>query len=142
MIHTDAFAAKARFAEDDQLLPGRDHLLDVMEDEPTTDKGLAQRGRVLLFKSRLKNLFPASESAELRFHDFAAQANGLVAFLARELRKLMPVFVAPRKVSEQITHGLKAEALQREQPRTRNPVEISQGLRNFDHGVEQEERSA
>jgi hypothetical protein len=54
----------------------------------------------------------------------------------------MPVFVAPRKVSDQITHGLKAEALQREQPRTRNPVEISQGLRNFDHGVEQEERSA
>src|SRR5262249_15784097 len=42
MIHADAVAAKLRLSENDELLAGRYHFLDVVQIEPATNQRLAQ----------------------------------------------------------------------------------------------------
>src|ERR1700693_2319146 len=48
MIHANALPAQSRFAENDELLSGLDHFLDVMQIEPATDERLAQGVRIRL----------------------------------------------------------------------------------------------
>ncbi len=98
MIHAKALAAKLRLPENHQLLTGGDHFLDVMQIEPATDQRLTQRVRVRFLQCGFEDFFPAAESAQRGFDYFAGQTNRRVAFFAREPRKLMSIFVTPRKV--------------------------------------------
>src|SRR5439155_4401611 len=112
-------------------LTGCDHFLHVMQIEPAADERLAERVRIRLLQCRFENLFPAAKPAQRSLRDLAAQTNRSVAFLARKLRKLMPIFVASWIMREQIFHCLEAEPAQREQARARDPIEFSQRFRHF-----------
>src|SRR3981081_3679700 len=92
MVHAKAFAAQLRFAENNQLLAGRDHLLHVMQIEPAQRQGLAERLRFCFLHGRLKNLLPGAEAKDRRFGPFAAQTDRGIALLAWELWKLMSIF--------------------------------------------------
>ena len=46
MIHANTVPTQSRLAENDKLLAGGDHFLDVMQIEPATDERLAQRVRI------------------------------------------------------------------------------------------------
>src|SRR4051794_22046814 len=81
MIHAHPFAAQTRFAEHDQLLASGDHLLDVMEIEPSADQRLAQRGGVTLLEGRFENLLPTAKASYLSFDDFAAKTHRRVALV-------------------------------------------------------------
>jgi hypothetical protein len=43
MIHANPLPAQSRLAENDELLAGSDHFLDVMQIEPATDQRLTER---------------------------------------------------------------------------------------------------
>src|SRR6266404_6387900 len=102
MIHAKTFPAQLRFAENNQLLAGRDHLLDVMQIKPAQRQRLAKHVRVWFLQRRLKNFLPAAEAKNPRLGHFTAQTDRRIAFLAWELRKLMSIFVASRIMREQI----------------------------------------
>src|SRR3954462_14417042 len=127
MIHAKALAAKLRFAENDQLLLGADHFLDVMQIEPAKDQRLAERIRVRLLERRFKNSATAKPT-ERCLDDMTGQTKRFVGFLAREFRKLMAIFVASRIMREQIFHRRDAESAQGEKFRTRYPVDFLERL--------------
>ena len=98
MLHADALPAEARFAEDNQPLSGHDHFLDVMQVEPAADKRLAEGVRFAFLQRDFEDLLPTPKALELRLDHFAAEANRLLALLAREAGELAPVLVPPRIV--------------------------------------------
>src|ERR1700730_1794115 len=131
VIHANALAAQARFSEYDQLLSGRDHFLHVMQVEPAQRERLAQCIRIRFFQRRFEDFFPTAETPQLRFDHLAAKANWGIAFLAREMRKLMSIFVTPRKMRQQIFHRLNPEPPQRQQLRARDPIKLQEWLRDL-----------
>src|ERR1051326_4707874 len=133
MIHANAFAANPRFAEDDQLLTGGDHFLDVMQIEPAAEERLAQRVGIRLLQGCLENFLPATEATNRGFNHFAAQAHRHIAFLAREAWKLVAIFVPPRVMGQQIFDCLDCETAKPEQLGPRDPIEFLQRLGDVDH---------
>src|ERR1700730_18673912 len=131
MIHANALPAQSRLTEHDELLAGRDHFPYVMQIEPAADERLAQGVRIRLLQRRLKNLFPTAETPERCFDHFAREADRDVALIAREFRKLMSIFVSPWKMRQQIFGRRDAKPTQRQNFRTRNPIEFFKRLRNF-----------
>src|SRR5205823_3221942 len=118
--------AQPRFAKDDQALPGRDHLLHVMQVEPAAHERFAQRVRARLLQCRFKDFFPSAKPAHRRFNYLTAKANRNVALFARKMGKLMSIFVTARKMREQILHRFDAETAQREKFRARDPIEFTE----------------
>ena len=108
MVHANAFAAKTRFSEDDQALSGRDHFLHVMEVEPATDERLAQSVCVRFLQGRFEDLFPAAKSTQRSLRHLSAKTNRYVALFVGKGRKLMPIFVTPRIMRQQIFRRLEA----------------------------------
>ena len=133
MVHANSFAPQFRLSENDQLLPGRDHLLHVMQIEPAQGERLTQSIRVRFLQRGLKDFFPAAESKHPRLGHFAAQTDRRIAFLAREFRKLMPIFVAPREMREQIFRRPDAKSTKCQDLRPGNPLQFVEALRDFHH---------
>ena len=71
MIHANPLPAQSRLAENDELLAGSDHFLDVMQIEPATDQRLTERVCVQFLQCRLENLFPTTETPKRRLDHFA-----------------------------------------------------------------------
>jgi len=109
VIHADSLSTEARFAKDNKTLARRDHLLHVMQVEPTAHERFAQGVCVRLLQSCLEDFFPSAKTAQRSFDYFAAKTNGNVAFLVRKFGKLRSVFVTTWKMREQILYGLDAE---------------------------------
>ena len=125
MFHADALPTQFRFAENDEALPGQDHLLDVMQIEPATDERLAESVGAALFEGDFEDFFPATETFDLSFRYFAAKTNRLFAFLARKPGELGAIFVPPRIMPEQIIDRLDLEPAQRRQAGARNPLDFA-----------------
>src|SRR5438477_11659519 len=87
MVHAYSFTAKARLAKNDQLLAGGDHLLHVMQIEPSQGQRLAQSVRVWFLQRSFEDFFPASEAKHSRLGYLATQANPNVAFFVWKFRK-------------------------------------------------------
>src|SRR5450631_571408 len=99
MLHAKTLAAQTWLAEDNQPLTGGDHLLHVMQIEPTQGDRLAQRAGVRFLQRRFEDFLPAAETAQRSLGHFTANADGHVALIAREASKLAPVFVATREMA-------------------------------------------
>src|SRR5438094_839402 len=130
MIHANPLPTQTRFAKDNETLPGRDHLLHVMQVEPAACERLAQRVGARLLQRGFKDFLPSAKSAHGGFDDLAAKANCNVALLARKMGKLMPIFVTAWEMREQIFHPLDAETAQREKFRLRDPIKLLQRLQH------------
>jgi hypothetical protein len=113
MLHTKTLPAQPRFAEDDQPLPGRNHLLDVMHIEPAQHQRLAQRVRVRLLERGLENFLPAAKAKQPCLRNFSAEQDRRIAFVVGELGEPGAVFVATRVMAQQILYGFDLEPLQR-----------------------------
>src|SRR5207248_2535264 len=120
---TRAFALDA--TEHNQPLPGRNHLLDVMQIKPAAGERLAERMRATFLQHRLKN-FASAEAHQSRLDDIAAQTNRDDGLFTRKSAKLPPIFVPPRIMREQIADGLEREPAQRENARPWNPAQFFQ----------------
>ena len=131
VLHAKTLPAKARFAENDQPLTGGNHLLDVVQIEPTADQRLTERVRIRFLERGLEDLFPPAKTSQLRLHHFAAKANRLIAFLARKVRKFRPVLVSLRKVREEIIDCFNTESAKRQNFRARNPLDLTERLREI-----------
>ena len=125
MLHAEPLSAQARLAENDQALPGRDHLLHVMQVEPAQDERLAQGVRFAFLQGGFEDLLSATEAIEARLDHFAAKANRLLAFFARKSGELPPVFMPARIMREQVAHCLEAETAQLSAARLRNPRDFA-----------------
>src|SRR5438094_108477 len=77
---TRAFALDA--TEHNQPLPGRNHLLDVMQIKPAAGERLAERVRATFLQQRFKDFAPA-ETHQSRLCDLAAQPNRDDGFFTR-----------------------------------------------------------
>src|SRR3979490_2713084 len=106
-----------------------------MQIEPTQCERLTQRIRIRFFQSRFEDFLPSAKTPQLCFDHLAAKTNRCVALLTREMRKLMSIFVAPRKMREQILRGFNPEPAQRQQFRTRDPIKFRKWLRNLHHSI-------
>src|SRR5205814_10620388 len=84
MLHAKPFSPQTRFSENDEALPGRDHLLHVVQVEPAQDERLAEGVRIRFLQRGFKNLLPAAETDEPCFCDLSAKKNRRVAFFAGE----------------------------------------------------------
>jgi len=102
-----------------------------MQIEPATDERLTERVCVRFLQCRFENFLPTAEATERRFNYFAGQADRHVAFIAREFRKLMSIFVPAREVGQQILNRGNAKSSQRQNFRARNPIEFFKRMRNF-----------
>src|SRR5205085_11609258 len=131
MIHANALAAHPRLSENDELLAGRDHFLDVMQIEPATDERLAQRVRVRLLQCCLENFSPPAKSPQRCLNHVAGETDWRVALLARKTWKLMSLFVPSREMREQIFDGENPESPQRQNFGPRYPIEFFQRTGNF-----------
>ena len=131
MIHANARPAQSRLAVDDKLLAGRDHFLHVMQIEPATDQRLTERVCVWFLQRRFENFFPTAETAQRCFNNFAGQTNRHVAFIAREFRKLMSIFMPAREMGQQMFGRGNVKSPQRQNFRARNPIQFFKRLRNF-----------
>ncbi len=110
MLHANALPAQPRLSENDQALAGRDHFLHVVQIEPAQHERLAERVRVRFLQGRFEDLLPAAETPQRRLRHLAANTDRRLAFLAREAGKLLPIFVPPRIMREQIAHRGNARA--------------------------------
>src|ERR1043165_903927 len=128
VVDADAVAAETWLTEDDQLLTGGDHLLDVMQIEPAKSERLTQRVWIRLLQGCFEDLFPAAEPAERGFDHLATQTDRLIGFFAREMRKFMPIFITSRIMSEKIFRRLDPEPAQGRDFRSGDPVQLAQGL--------------
>jgi hypothetical protein len=93
-----------------------------MQVEPSAHQRLAESIWVRFFERGLKDFLPSAKSAQRSLGHLAAETNRNVAFLMRKLRELCPIFVSPRKMSEQIFHRLNPEAPQCQDFRAWNPT--------------------
>ena len=100
---TRAFAFDA--TEHDQLLPGRNHLLDVMQIKPATGERLAERIRATFFQHCFKN-FASAETHQSGLCHVAAQTNRADSFFTRKPTEFSPIFVPAWIVPEQIADSL------------------------------------
>src|SRR6266496_973994 len=132
VIHANPLSSQTRLAKNNQALPGRNHLLHVMQVEPSAHQRLAESIWVRFFERGLKDFLPSAKTAQRSLGHLAAETNRNVAFLTRKLRELCAIFVAPRKMSEQIFHRLNLETPQCEDFRAWDPTQLLERLRDFD----------
>src|SRR5947209_6850133 len=130
MIHAKAFAAELRLAENYQLLLRENHFLNVMQIKPAKRQRLTKRVRVRLLQYCLEYSAPA-EAAKRGLDHLARQTNRLLAFLAREFRKLMSIFVTARIVRQQIFNRGDAKPPQREKFWPRDPIDFLERVRDL-----------
>src|SRR5438067_3789521 len=135
MLHAKPFSAQTRFSENNQALPGRNHLLHVMQVEPTQDQRLAEGVRIRFLQRGFENLLPATETNEPCSCDLSAKKNRRVAFFAGEIDKVRPVFVTTRIMGQEIFDGFDFEPAERRQLGPRNPLQFAEGLRILDHSI-------
>src|SRR5260370_21232558 len=90
---TRAFAFDA--TEHNQPLPGRNHLLDVMQIKPAAGERLAERVRATFFQHRFKN-FASAETHQSGLYHPAAQTNRAHSFFPRKPPKFSPTFLPTR----------------------------------------------
>src|SRR5215510_3940692 len=128
VIHANSLSAQTRLSKDNNTLTGSDHLLYVMQIEPPAHQWLAQSICLRLLQGGFKNFLPSTKTAQRSFSHLAAKTDRNIAFLTRKTRELGAIFVAPRKMSEQVFHRLNPETPQRENFRTRDPVELFKRL--------------
>src|SRR5581483_10219576 len=128
MIETESLAPETRLPENDQTLPGGDHFLNVMKIEPAKGQRLTEGGCLRLFQGHFENFFPTAKTPHLCLDHFSAEADGLVAFLARKIRKLLPVLVASRIMGQKILDPLNAKAPQSRDPRLGDPLQFDERL--------------
>src|SRR5947207_8483083 len=100
---TRAFALDA--TEHNQPLPGRNHLLDVMQIKPAAGERLAERVRATFLQHRFKDFAPA-ETHQSRLCYLAAQTNRDDGLFTRNSAKLQPILVPSSILREQIADGL------------------------------------
>jgi hypothetical protein len=112
MIHAHSLSSQARLAENDDALPGHDHFLHIMQIEPPAHERLTESICLRFLQGSLKNLFPSAETAQRGLDHLAAKTNRNLAFLARKMRELSAIFVAPGEMREQILHFFNPEAAQ------------------------------
>jgi hypothetical protein len=124
MFHAKTIAPQARLTEDDQALPGENHLLHVMQIEPAQDQGLAERVGVALLQRSFEDLSSAPKTKKACLHHLSTQADGLFGFLSRETSKFPAIFMSARVVSEDVAHGLETESAKLRFPRLRNPFDF------------------
>ena len=142
MLHAEPLSPQPWFSEDHQSLPGRDHFLHVMQIEPAENQRLAQRIRIRILQRRLENLLPTAEPDQACIDDFAAKKNWQLTFLARKRGKLGAILVATRKMGQEILSSFDLQTAQRSQFRARNPVQFGQRLRQRNHSIGADARSA
>src|SRR5436309_14404592 len=106
MIHANPFCAQTRLSKNNQALPGHNHLLHVMQVEPSADQRLTESDCLRFLKRRFKNFLPSAKTTQRSFDYLAAQTNRTVAFLARTMRELGASFVPARTTTEQIFYCL------------------------------------
>src|SRR6476660_5963407 len=99
---TGSFAFDA--TEHDQLLPGRNHLLDVMQIKPATGERLAERMRATFFQHGFKNLASA-ETHQSGLCNLAAQTNRVDSFFTGKSPEFSAIFVPAWIMPEQIADG-------------------------------------
>ena len=133
MIHANSLAPQARPAKHNQALPGCDHLLHVMQIEPTAHQWFTQRVRLRFLQCCFEDLLPAAKTAQRRFNHFTAKTNWNVAFFAWKMRELGSILMTARKMRKQILHGTDTEPSQRQQTRSGDPRDVFERLRNPDH---------
>src|SRR5438128_2746977 len=110
MVHANSLSSQARLSKHDDALTGGDHLLHVMQIEPSTHERLAQCICLRFLQRGLKNFFPSTKTAQRSFDHFAAKTNRNVAFLARKLRELRAILMAPGEMSYQVLNRLDTKA--------------------------------
>jgi hypothetical protein len=125
MFHANTRPAQAWPAEDDQALPGQDHLLDVMKIEPAKYERLAEGVGLDFLQSGFEDFPAPAEAKEPRLYDFAAKTNRLVAFFVRKSGELAPVFVTAGIMREQIARRLNPKPMQLGDARARDPVHFA-----------------
>src|SRR5882724_3016254 len=125
MIDEQTRALALDATEHNQPLPGRNHLLDVMQIKPAAGERLAECVRTTFLQHCLKN-FAAAKTHNSRLCDLAAQTNRDDGFFTRKSAKLPPIFVPTWIMREQIADGLEREATQREDAGPRNPAQFFQ----------------
>src|SRR2546428_5610193 len=128
MIHANPLTTKLWFTENNKPLTGRDHLLDVMQIEPSADEGLAERICIRFLQSRFEDFFPPAEATQLRLGHLPAETDCLIAFLTWETRKLATIFVASRKMRDQILHPLETKPTQWREFCARHPFQLGERL--------------
>ena len=136
MLHAKALPAQPRFAEDDQPLPGRDHLLHVMQIEPAENQRLAERVRVRLLQCRLENFLPTAETDAAESSRPRRRANRRLAFVAGKSGKLA---CGPRSGAENGSADPRPSRSRAAATRVnfgpRDPLQLAQRLRELDHSI-------
>jgi hypothetical protein len=100
VFHTETLTAQARLTEDNEPLSAQNHLLHVMEVEPSQDERLAEGVCVSLLQGGFENLFPTAKAEKTRLDHFATKTDLLFGFLSRETGELAAIFMPPRIMRE------------------------------------------
>ena len=98
MVHANSRSAQPRLTKDYHALTGGDHLLHVMQIEPSAHKRLAQSVWVRFLQRGFENFLPTAEAPQRRLDHLPAKTNRNITLFARKLRKFRPVFMAPREM--------------------------------------------
>ncbi len=99
-----------------QPMPLYDHLFHPMRVEPPTDEPPPKGARLLFLDEDIEHLLKTPDPFQGRLLDHATHANSVVRRIVRDMVKLRPILIPMRVVSEQTTHGIDANPLQRPQP--------------------------
>jgi hypothetical protein len=133
--------------EDDEAMAGGDHLLDVIDVEPTADEAGAEGGGEVFLEGDLDHGAAAAKALDGDAEDGAAEADGLLGLCVGEVVEGAAVFVALGIMSEEVFYGGDAEALELADA-LGGPGEVAKGLMELrrrgrvGHGASSAERRA
>ncbi len=128
MIDGELPRALPGLAEDDQLVPHGNHLLDVVNIEPPADEPRAERGGRILLERDLDHHFPAPQPFCRDPQNRAADTYGLLGLRPRKMVERPAILIPLWVMRQEILDGVDAETLEVPDPLRRQPGEVSEGL--------------